>query len=87
MSYVRYEPPMGFRVFCNCGVKDILVSIPYSSDVVDLTEAAEDEAEKQGWGSHGFCPACQKAMDKDVAECNAAVAANMVRQLGFDDEN
>ena len=77
MSAIRSEAGAAFRLTCKCGVEDISIAIPYPVELADIPEEVENLAEDRGWGSAGFCPACQAAMDKDVAECNAADAANI----------
>lgn len=66
-------------VRCRCG-ENCEVTLKGEGEIEPETLHAdlEIEAEEQhGWGDGGTCPTCQKALDADVAEVNAADAARM----------
>ena len=65
-------PGQAVQIVCDCG-NCIEVTIPYRVSTKDIDEQAEEIAsESHGWGDKGTCPDCQRKLDRDVAEVEAA---------------
>ena len=72
MKMHTLPPGQAVALECRCGAA-LEVTIPYRVSTRDIDEQAEEiAAESHGWGDCGTCPDCQRKIDKDLAEVNAA---------------
>lgn len=71
-----------FNLECRCGER-LRISMHYPVQLRDLNDEADRLAEMEGWGDRATCGDCQRKLDRDVAEVNAADARNEALALGL----
>ena len=80
MNLHDYDFQGDVRIRCKCGAVS-RVHFPFYVPVSDMPDELDERAAEQGWGDRSTCADCQKKIDKDVAEVQAADAFNETQRL------